>query len=149
MSQHDGSTPRPTTFREHPSEAWKTAVSVLDEARPPAFPEDARIVTAWVEYPPGDPGTPPHRHFGPVFGYVLEGEMLYELEGGPPRVIRAGEPFWEPGGDLIHYQDANHRTDMPLRFLATLVCPPDAPLLELVDDQELERRAPHRVPRTD
>jgi quercetin dioxygenase-like cupin family protein len=28
-----------------------------------------------VEYPPGDPGAPPHRHPGPAFGYVLEGEM--------------------------------------------------------------------------
>jgi quercetin dioxygenase-like cupin family protein len=41
-----------------------------------------------------------------VFGYVLEGEMLFELEGEPPRVIEAGEAFWEPGGDVIHYSDA-------------------------------------------
>jgi hypothetical protein len=34
-----------------------------------------------IEFPPGDPGTPPHRHSGPAFGYMLEGEMLFELEG--------------------------------------------------------------------
>ena len=27
--------------------------------------------------------TPPHRHSGPVFGYMLEGEMIFELEGRP------------------------------------------------------------------
>lgn len=73
----------------HRSEAWKSAVTVMGEAQPPAFPEGARVVTARVEFPPGNPGTPPHRHSGPVFGYVLEGEMLYELEGEPPRVIRS------------------------------------------------------------
>lgn len=31
--------------------------------------------------------------------------MLFELEGEPERVIKAGETFWEPGGDVIHYQD--------------------------------------------
>ncbi|MFJ4002170.1 hypothetical protein ACIPWL_01700 [Streptomyces sp. NPDC090023] len=86
--------------------------------------------------------------FGPVLGHVIEGEMLYELEGQPPRVIRTGEAFWEPGGDVIHYQDANHRTDIPLRFLATLVCEPDKPLLELVDERELEQRQHRRAPRT-
>uniref|UniRef100_UPI0035B0CCCC cupin domain-containing protein n=1 Tax=Streptomyces olivochromogenes TaxID=1963 RepID=UPI0035B0CCCC len=57
-------------------------------------------MTALVEFPPGDPGdpgTPPHRHSGPAFGYVLEGEMLFGLEGEPERVIKAGEAFWEPG----------------------------------------------------
>nr|WP_258564175.1 cupin domain-containing protein [Streptomyces himalayensis] len=68
-------------------------------------------MTVLVEFPPGDPGTPPHRHFGPAFGYVLEGEMRFELEGEPERVIRAGEAFWEPGGDVIHYQDGNNRTE--------------------------------------
>ncbi|MFD4788961.1 cupin domain-containing protein [Streptomyces sp. NPDC058459] len=138
MSQNDEPTPGPR------SEAWKTAVTVIGEAQPPVFPDGAHVVTARVEFPPGDPGTPPHRHSGPVFGYVVEGEMLFELEGEPPRVVQAGEAFWEPGGDLIHYQDANHRTDIPLRFLATMFCAPDKPLLELVTEEELAERAPRR-----
>jgi quercetin dioxygenase-like cupin family protein len=46
-----------------------------------------------------------------VFGYVTEGRMVYELEGRPERDIFAGEAFWEPGGDLIHYQAGNRLTD--------------------------------------
>lgn len=56
--------------------------------------DDART-NELIELPPGDPGTPPHRHSGPVFGYMLEDEMEFELEGEPERVIRAGEAFWE------------------------------------------------------
>ncbi|GII31914.1 cupin domain-containing protein [Planotetraspora mira] len=129
------------------SVAWQTAVTVLQEAEPPFIPQGAHAMTLVVAYPPGDPGTPPHRHSGPAFGYVLEGEMLFELEGEPERVVRAGEVFWEPGGDVIHYQDGNNRDDMPLRFTVTMLCEPGQPMLTLVDDQELAQRGDRRAPR--
>lgn len=127
------------------SDAWKTALTVVQEAHPPSISDGAHAMTIVVEFPPGDPGTPPHRHSGPAFGYVLEGEMLFELEGLPPRVVRAGEAFWEPGGDVIHYQDGNNRSDIPLRFTVTMLCAPGKPMLVLVDDDELEARKDHRV----
>ncbi|GAA1281842.1 cupin [Planotetraspora silvatica] len=129
------------------SVAWQTAVTVLQEAEPPFIPQGAHAMTLVVAYPPGDPGTPPHRHSGPAFGYVLEGEMLFELEGEPERVVRAGEVFWEPGGDVIHYQDGNNRDDMPLRFTVTMLCEPGQPMLTLVGDQELAQRKDRRAPR--
>jgi quercetin dioxygenase-like cupin family protein len=122
------------------SDAWKTAVTVLQEARPPSIPEGAHAMTVLVEFPPGDPGTPPHRHSGPAFGYVLEGEMRFELEGESERVVRTGETFWEPGGDVIHYQDGNNRTDALVRFVVTMMCAPGQPMLTLVDDDELDQR---------
>ncbi|MFF7965273.1 hypothetical protein ACFZC3_07880 [Streptomyces sp. NPDC007903] len=54
----------------------KTAVTVLGETTSPTFPDAAQVVTAPVDYPPGAPDTPPRHHYGPVFGYILEGEML-------------------------------------------------------------------------
>jgi quercetin dioxygenase-like cupin family protein len=126
---------------------WKTALTVVQEVQPPFIPEHAEVMTVVIEYPPGDPGAPPHRHpSGPAFGYMLEGEMLFELEGEPPRIIRAGEAFWEPGGDVIHYQDGNNRTDIPSRFVVTMMCAPGQPMLELVDDEELTRRKERRAP---
>ncbi|WP_431775936.1 cupin domain-containing protein [Streptomyces cucumeris] len=144
---HDEATAHSPAGQGRRSEAWKTAVTVIQEAEPPVVPDGAHAMTLVVEFPPGDPGTPPHRHFGPAFGYVLEGEMVFELEGEPERVIRAGEAFWEPGGDVIHYQDGNHRTDVPVRFLVTMMCLPDKPMLVLVDDEELEQRGHRRAPR--
>jgi hypothetical protein len=72
--------------------------------------------------------------------------MLFELEGEPPRVITAGEAFWEPGGDVIHYSDGNNRDDVPLRFLVTMLCRPGVDMFVLVDDAELEARKDRRVP---
>lgn len=129
------------------SEAWKTALTELQSVKPPSIPDGAEAMTVLIEFPPGDPGTPPHRHSGPAFGYMLEGEMLFELEGEPERVIKAGETFWEPGGDVIHYQDGNNRTDSWSRFLVTMMCAPGQPMLTLVDDEELAQRQQLRAPR--
>ncbi len=129
------------------SDAWKTAVTVLQEAHPSSIPEGAHVMTVLVQFPPGDPGTPPHRHSGPAFGYMLEGEMRFELEGEPERIIRAGETFWEPGGDVIHYQDGNNRTDSWSRFIVTMMCAPGKPMISLVDDEELAQREDRRAPR--
>lgn len=127
--------------------AWQTAVTSLLEARPEYVPERPEVMTALVQYPPGDPGAPPHRHSGPVFGYMLEGEMLFELEGEPERVLRAGDAFWEPGGDVIHYQDGNNRQDIWSRFVVVMLMVPGRPMLTLVDEDELAARRHLRVPR--
>lgn len=124
-----------------------TAMTLLQSVTPPHIPAGAEAMTAVIEWGPGDAGAPPHRHpGGPCFGYVLEGEMLFELEGEPPRVITAGEAFWEPGGDVIHYSDGNNRDDVPLRFLVTMLCRPGVDMFVLVDDAELEARRDRRVP---
>ncbi|QUH03880.1 cupin domain-containing protein [Saccharopolyspora erythraea] len=138
-----------STGQKPRSDAWKSAITVVQEAEPPPIPEGAHAMTIVVEFPPGDPGTPPHRHSGPAFGYVLEGEMVFELEGRPPRVVPAGAAFWEPGGDVIHYQDGNNRDDIPVRFVVTMHCEPGKPMLVLVDEDELLQRQDRRAPRTD
>jgi quercetin dioxygenase-like cupin family protein len=127
--------------------SWQNAFAVVQEVQPPFIPEGAHVMTVVVEFPPGSQGAPPHRHpAGPAFGYVVEGEMLFELEGEPPRVVRAGEAFWEPGGDVIHYSDANHRDDTKLRYVVTMLCAPGQQMLVVVDDEELEQRKHLRVP---
>ncbi|MGW4731941.1 cupin domain-containing protein [Streptomyces shenzhenensis] len=129
------------------SEAWKTAVKMLQDAAPLTIPEGASAMTIHIEWGPGDPGTPPHRHSGPAFGYVIEGAVRFELEGEPERVVEAGGTFWEPGGDVIHYQDGNAMTDARTRFVVTMMCAPGKPMLELVGEDELARRAPLRAAR--
>ena len=114
----------------------------------PEIPAGAEVKTITIDLPPGDPGAPPHRHPGPIFAYLIEGEILFELEGEPERVVRAGETFWEPGGDVIHYQDGNNRDDVPVRFLVTMLCDPGQPMFVLVDDEELAQRKDRRTPRS-
>jgi quercetin dioxygenase-like cupin family protein len=114
---------------------------------PPFVPENAHFMTVTIDVPPGDAGTPPHRHSGPVFGYVLDGELIFELEGEPERIITAGQAFWEPGGDVIHYQAGNNSDDVPVRFVAVMVCAPGVPMLTMVEPEELEARRSRRAPR--
>jgi quercetin dioxygenase-like cupin family protein len=127
--------------------ATNSRVTTLLHQVPPNIPDGAEVMTATVEVPPGDPGTLPHRHSGPVFGYVLEGEIVFELEGEPERIIRAGEAFWEPGGDVIHYQAANNLADVWSRFVVVMIGAPGEPMLTLVDRAELDARRHRRAPR--
>lgn len=113
----------------------------------PPIPEDAEEMTLLVTLPPGSPGSPPHRHSGPAYGYVVKGEMVFELEGETARVVRAGETFWEPGGDVIHYQDGNNLSDAESAFVVTMFCVPGQPMLVPVSAEELEQRRDRRAPR--
>ncbi len=128
------------------STGLETVVTTLDEQMLSSAPAPAHVMTVTIEIPPGGPGTPPHRHSGPVFGYMLEGEMVYELEGDQPRIVRAGESFWEPGGDRIHYQAGNNLKEGWSRFVAVMFCVPGQPMLTLVAQDELEARRAMRHP---
>lgn len=109
------------------------------------IPAHAHAMIRLLELPPGDPGLSPHRHSGPVFGYMVEGEMLFELEGQTPYRISAGEGFFEPGGEVIHYTAANLLSDRISRFVVVMLCAPDVPMITMVDDDELAAKAESRI----
>lgn len=44
------------------SATWQDALTVIQCVKPPMLPPDAEAMTVVIEYPPGDPGAPPHRH---------------------------------------------------------------------------------------
>ncbi len=115
-------------------------------ATPPAIPPGSHAMTQLVELPPADPGLAPHRHSGPVFGYVLEGSIFFELEGEEPREIVAGEAFWEPGGDVVHYQVSNLDTDNWSRFVAVCICAPGVEMITMLEPDEIEARDHLRHP---
>ncbi|MEU9290018.1 cupin domain-containing protein [Streptomyces sp. NPDC048275] len=104
------------------------------------IPAGAEARTVRITLQPGDAGAPPHRHPGPIFGYVTEGEVLFELEGQPPRVIKAGDALFEPGGDVIHYVGANNLPDAQSQMVVTMFAPPGTPLLTVVSAEELAER---------
>ena len=132
---------------QDPADSESTStMKVVQEVRSPLIPGDVHVMTVLINHPPGAPGYPPHRlPGGPGFGYMIAGEMLFEIEGEAPRVLRAGDAFWGPGGDVIHYQDANNRTDIPCSFVLTLLRAAGQPMLERVTEEELEQRKGLRV----
>lgn len=112
----------------------------------PPLPDGADATTILVTLPPGSPGAPPHRHPGPAFGYVIKGEVIFEVEGESPRVVKAGDAFWEPGGDVIHYHDGNNLPDEESAFVVTMFGAPGEPMLVPVSPEELEQRRALRAP---
>jgi quercetin dioxygenase-like cupin family protein len=123
-----------------------TRLTTLDDVLSPHLPDGAGVMTMLVEIPPGSQGTAPHRHSGPVFGYLSEGSMIFELEGEAPRLINPGEAFSEPGGEVVHWQAANALDDRWTRFIAVMVCAPGVPMLAYLDDEEIALRQPLRHP---
>ncbi|MFD8420187.1 cupin domain-containing protein [Streptomyces sp. NPDC059466] len=121
-------------------------ITTLPEAAA-RIPAGSEARTVRVTLAPGDPGAPPHRHPGPLFGYVTQGEILFELEGQPPRVLKAGDALFEPGGDVIHYQGSNNLPDAQSQLVVTMFAPPGTPVLTVVDADELAARRHLRVSR--
>jgi quercetin dioxygenase-like cupin family protein len=82
-----------------------------------------------VEYGPGG-SSPPHRHAGSVFAYVLSGQIRSENSAtGPVRVYRAGETFFEPPGST-HLISANASDTEPANLLAVFVADDHAQLTQ-------------------
>lgn len=62
--------------------------------------KDARATVQVVTIEPGQKDSA-HRHVGPVFGYILEGEYEHALNDEPIETFNAGETFDEPSG-FVH-----------------------------------------------
>ena len=67
----------------------------------------------------------PHRHPGPVFGYVLEGEYEWAIDDGKPKVLKTGDTFYEPTG-CLHRVSKNPSDKNRTRVLAVVLHPHDA-----------------------
>ncbi|RZS89862.1 cupin domain [Motilibacter rhizosphaerae] len=69
------------------------------------------------------PGTAPgaHTHNGPVVGTVLEGSVLVQVGDEEPRILRAGDPFYEPADVPVPHFDA---LEDGVVFLACFPLPP-------------------------
>jgi quercetin dioxygenase-like cupin family protein len=74
---------------------------------------------------PGPPQSRPHMHSGFVLGYVIEGDYLFAINGETPRVVHAGEIFYEPQG-ATHTTSASAKPDQPVKLLAIVIGPKDA-----------------------
>ena len=61
--------------------------------------KESNATAVEVTFEPGQAGAS-HRHPGPAFGYVLEGEYEWAIDDQPAKVLKAGETFYEPGGCL-------------------------------------------------
>ena len=66
----------------------------------------------------------PHRHPGPVLGYVLAGKYEWAIDNQPAKVLKTGETFYEPAGCLHRVSKNPGKTTT--RVLAWVIHPRDA-----------------------
>ena len=71
-----------------------------------------------------------HRHPGEEIIYVIEGSLVYELDGRPPVTLNAGDVLFVPAG-TIHA--ARNIGTVNSAELATYVVEKGKPLVELVE----------------
>ena len=84
----------------------------------------AKATTVEVTLGPGEV-EPAHRHPGPAFGYVLEGEYEWAIDDNPAKVFKAGDTFYEPTG-CLHRVGKNPSDKNKARFIAVVLHPEDA-----------------------
>jgi quercetin dioxygenase-like cupin family protein len=86
---------------------------------------DKEVLMSTVTYPPGG-ASPPHRHDAQVFVYVLQGELIMQVRGGPKVTLKPGETFYESPTD-VHAVSANASQTRPATFLVFIIKDKGAP----------------------
>jgi quercetin dioxygenase-like cupin family protein len=86
--------------------------------------KETKVTVVEVTLKPGQAGKP-HRHTGPVIGYVLEGEYEHALNDEPVKTYKAGDTFYEPSG-CLHRVSRNPSKKGKTRVLAVVLHPRDA-----------------------
>ena len=83
----------------------------------------AKATTVEVTFRPGETEAA-HRHPGPAFGYVLEGEYEWAIDDNKPKILKAGDTFYEPTG-CLHRVSRNPSKEGKTRILAVVLHPAD------------------------
>src|SRR5262245_27140728 len=84
--------------------------------------KEAKATVVEVTIEPGQSGVP-HRHPGPGFGYVVEGEYELGINDQPTKVLKAGETFYEPTGCL--HRVSKNPGKVKTRLIAVVLHPRD------------------------
>jgi quercetin dioxygenase-like cupin family protein len=89
----------------------------------------SKATTVEVTLEPGQAGMP-HRHPGPVFGYILEGEYEWAIDDQPVKKLKVGDTFYEPTM-CLHRASKNPSDKNKTRVLAVLLVPRDTKELSI------------------
>ena len=96
--------------------------------------KESKVTFVEVTLEPGQAGDP-HRHPGPGFVYVLEGEYELGIDDQPTKRFKAGETFYEPTGAL-HRVSKNPAAKGRTRLIAVVLHPRDAKEISIPEKQK-------------
>lgn len=90
------------------------------------------VIQVRVDFDPGYV-SPRHTHFGEEVIYVLEGTLVYEVEGAPPTTYKAGDVLLIPAGAIHSVKNIGSGNGAEL---ATYIVEKGKPLITLVKEQQ-------------
>jgi len=96
--------------------------------------KDAGVTFVEVTIEPGQEGAA-HRHPGPGFVYVIEGEYELGIDDQPTKRFKAGEVFYEPTG-CLHRVSRNPATKGRTRLIAVVLHPRGAKEIAIPEPQK-------------
>ena len=96
--------------------------------------KESKATTVEVTLEPGQ-SSRPHRHPGPVFGYVLEGEYEWAINDQPVKKLKAGDTFYEPTM-CLHRVSRNPSEKGKTRVLAVLLLRRDAKQISILEKKD-------------
>jgi quercetin dioxygenase-like cupin family protein len=73
-----------------------------------------------VDYEPAGFTRGTHRHPAGAYVYVIDGSLMFGIDGDEPVLLKAGESFYEPPGAL-HSVSRNASQDLPASMIAFFV----------------------------
>jgi quercetin dioxygenase-like cupin family protein len=110
-------------------DAGEETTTPLQRQKLPEVP-GKQVVMVIVNYEPGQASLP-HLHAGSVFAYVLEGEVVSQLEGQPPIAYKAGQSWYE-APRVPHLVSKNASSTKPAKLLAWLLMDEGGQVKELL-----------------
>ncbi len=120
-------TQKKSTMAKMPSVKIISAVDIEEEIDG----QPARVSTVELILQPKEESQP-HRHPGPVYGYILEGIYEFKVEGQPLRKLQSGDTFYEPLMAL-HEVGSNPSGNSITRVLAIVTHPRSAKNLVILE----------------
>jgi quercetin dioxygenase-like cupin family protein len=99
-------------------DAGEETTTLLQRQKLPDVP-GKQVLIVVVSYAPGQASTP-HFHAGSVFAYVVEGEVISQLEGQPPITYSVGQSWYE-APRVPHLVSRNASATKPAKLIAWLL----------------------------
>jgi quercetin dioxygenase-like cupin family protein len=125
-------------FAQHHEDGEGVRVFSTQPIREKLDGKETTATVVEVTINPGESGLA-HRHPGPGFGYVLEGEYELGIDDQPTKILRAGQTFYEPTGAL-HRVSKNPSKKGKTRLIAVVLHPRDAKEIAVPERAKKEQR---------
>ena len=103
-------------FADEPSPA---SVNMLMQQNLPQLNDNQEAVVLTVTYEPGG-ASKPHRHNADVFVYMLEGNVVMQVQSGEEVTLKPGDTYFESRED-IHTVSRNASNSEPATFLVFII----------------------------